>query len=481
MDIRSAQAPPLTLLFPVRLLLAILFTTLSARANNIDVANTTLASSNPANDSAMVQFDLSWDNSWRNATNWDAAWVFVKFREPATTGDWAHATLSAAGGEPTAATGSTIDPAPDGTGVFIHREANGTGSTTFTGTQLRWNYGADGVSDTAVPDIQVFAIEMVYVPRGAFAAGDAGSGGGEFDAFTLTTINTAAATTAPSGSGALGGEAGGYPTGQIVPPLNDSWPNGFDAFYCMKYEINQGQYAEFLNSLTSTQAAARLPDVPAGVRRYSISGAHPNHSAAAPDRACNYMGWQNGSAYADWSGLRPMTELEFEKACRGTAASVPNEYAWGDTSAARATGVVNDGTPSETPTPSGANTNAELGVSGPLRVGSFASSSSSRAQAGAGFYGAMELSGNLEEQVVCIYGGSRGFTGMHGDGALSGDYANVTEWPDQEHGSGAGHRGGSFGSTWYDLRVSGRARVTTADVYGGSTSGFRCVRSRPTP
>jgi hypothetical protein len=57
-------------------------------ANNIVVSNTALTGqdiSNGLNNAlnfALVQFDLSWDNSWRtaNPANWDAAWVFVKFR-----------------------------------------------------------------------------------------------------------------------------------------------------------------------------------------------------------------------------------------------------------------------------------------------------------------------------------------------------------------------------------------------------------------
>ena len=30
-----------------------------------------------------------------------------------------------------------------------------------------------------------------------------------------------------------------------------------------------------------------------------------------------HISWSDMSAYLDWSGLRPMTELEYEKACRG--------------------------------------------------------------------------------------------------------------------------------------------------------------------
>ncbi|MFZ9719151.1 MAG: hypothetical protein ACO3BD_07325, partial [Chitinophagaceae bacterium] len=231
---------------------------ISGHANNIAVSNVALtgrntsAGANNAANFTLVQFDLSWENSWRvssGPSNWDAAWVFVKFQM--VGGDWQHATLSNIDAQHTAPSGSTINAASDGKGIFIYRANNSNGDNNFSAVQLRWNYGANGLSDDAIINIQVFAIEMVYVPGGVdFNVG--GGGGG----FTSTTINTANATSAPSGTGSLGGQAGGYPTGQTVP-ANASWPNGYNAFYCMKYEISQGQYRDFLNTLTRSQQDTR--------------------------------------------------------------------------------------------------------------------------------------------------------------------------------------------------------------------------------
>ena len=44
------------------------------------------------------------------------------------------------------------------------------------------------------------------------------------------------------------------------------------------------------------------------------------------------LSWPDLCAYADWAALRPMTELEYEKACRGPNNPVLGEYAWGNTS-----------------------------------------------------------------------------------------------------------------------------------------------------
>ena len=40
------------------------------------------------------------------------------------------------------------------------------------------------------------------------------------------------------------------------------------------------------------------------------------------------LSWADGAAYADW-GIAANDRMEFEKACRGTAAAVADEYAWG--------------------------------------------------------------------------------------------------------------------------------------------------------
>lgn len=65
-------------------------------ANNIRVSNVTITDLNPGDKYAMVYFDLSWDNSWLTSSitsNWDAAWVFVKYRKVNET-TWNHAILN---------------------------------------------------------------------------------------------------------------------------------------------------------------------------------------------------------------------------------------------------------------------------------------------------------------------------------------------------------------------------------------------------
>ena len=65
-------------------------------SNNIQLQNASLTGQVVANKSVQVEFDISWENSWRTPTavplNWDAAWVFVKYRLGG--GEWHHAKLS---------------------------------------------------------------------------------------------------------------------------------------------------------------------------------------------------------------------------------------------------------------------------------------------------------------------------------------------------------------------------------------------------
>jgi len=130
-------------LYSIILLLALAMV-LPAHANNISIGTPTLTGLNTTDHYTFVQFDLSWDNSWRDATlaNWDAAWVFVKYK---VTGgdDWAHATLNTSEHSVTTNNGvaATITTPSDGKGVFLYLTNTSTGSINWDGVKLRWNTG----------------------------------------------------------------------------------------------------------------------------------------------------------------------------------------------------------------------------------------------------------------------------------------------------------------------------------------------------
>lgn len=613
-----------------------------AYGNDIKVTNVLLtgqntsAGINHASNFTLVQFDLSWQNSWRfedrlSVNNWDAAWVFVKFRMgaanptftgvtltngsavvnlPSTAGlrigmpvvrtaggssippgtviasinsatqitlsanitttasnnqlefqrIWEHASLHNTGHNP--GTGMTAEPgmltpgaAWDAVtnpvmGVFIYRQAPGRGAVNLPKAQLRWNYRQNGLNDTARVEVQVFAIEMVYVPQGSFFVGAGENNSISFQGSEARTGSTFVQAGIPcekeapfriqsslpvlqgvdagSSINNLGMRGNTDLTGTGTATLASGFPTGFGGFYAMKYELSQGQYRDFLNTLTRTQQNTRTATALAigttsvtnrfvmsntavvtnrnGIRCDATVNANnpivfyndlnangtPNEAADGVWIACNFLSWMDGAAYMDWAGLRPMTELEFEKAARGSGKIFPYENAWGNQNLAnQAYTLTSPGTENEVIATNYSNaagnaaySTTATAISGPLRVGIFATGSSSRVASGASQWGIMELSGNLREQLVTIGNATgRTYTGLHGDATLSiTGNANAANWPGWVSGevtaaTGAGDRGGAWNDPLDDLSISSRVRAVTAPATRTNNLGFRGVRT----
>jgi hypothetical protein len=212
----------------------------------------------------------------------------------------------------------------------------------------------------------------------------------------------------------------------------------------------------------------------------------------------NFLGWGNICAYLDWSGLAPMSELEYEKLCRGVAIPVADEYAWGSNTITRGATLVNDGTSQEgvsdaVATGAGlANFNGSASLpQGPFRVGFAAKAGTTRLEAGAGYYGNMELTGNVYEFCTSIYGtATTTFKwDAHGDGQLAfgTGFSNVTGWVNQNilvegAGTAASLKGGGWpvrttvNGELQTLRVSDRLNSGNAAGSNQSSVGGRGVR-----
>lgn len=128
-------------------------------ANNILVQNVTTTGNNATNKTIQVQFDLSWDNSWRDTINWDAAWVFMKFKD--ANGFWQHAKLNQTGFNNGSGTANTVQVTTDKIGSWIHRSDQGSGTFNSTNMQLQWNYGLSGLND--VTGLEVREIGRAHV------------------------------------------------------------------------------------------------------------------------------------------------------------------------------------------------------------------------------------------------------------------------------------------------------------------------------
>ncbi|MBM4036999.1 MAG: hypothetical protein FJ290_00675 [Planctomycetes bacterium] len=343
-------------------------------------------------------------------------------------------------------------------------------------------------------------------------------------------------------------------TSCVTQTLPARFPKGFAAFYCTRHEITQGEYVDFLNTLTyeeqrrltrgRPEAAAgtlvageaskwrngvkiAVPGASSSVQEVSrrdgvirsIGGAKPAvyatdtpfvaYGAGHPHQITVTGGPHgpaaNGVSYAAWAGLRPMTELEYEKACRGPLKPVPGEFAWGTNQIAGTNNpnpprdgyaLRNAGKPDECVVwegdngPDAVRGNAAWGgtmsqaggdglfarnaINGPLRVGAFATPHSGRVAAGASYWGILDLTGNLWEELILVGNvagpwddtrnrrDGRRFAGTHGDGTL----AQPPGW------DAIGQRGGAADSP--------RPETTSNRTgYGPGSSGFRCVRTAP--
>lgn len=440
----------------------------------------------------VVSFTVSWDNGWRVASapnNWDAVWLFVKFRNcsalatvpfthgvlSSTTSDHNYTNAEAmssvnwngsSGIQESAVQGSTLDYTE---GIMLRRNSVGSGSFSSNVSLKVTNLPAIGTDITT----EVLGLEMVYIPQNNFYVGDGdGIGGGSNYRFGTTTNNS---TSVPMVITNLFETATSslYTTlGYSITNIPSAWPKGQCGFYLMKYEITEGAYAEFLNTIGSTAAVARYGPY-FNNQRNQLSTTGSNYTGFRPDRAQNFLSWADLSAFLDWACLRPMTELEYEKAARGTLIPLTGEYSWGNTTISQATTFASSENGTEVFTGGNCNygggtfTGGDGGL-GPCRVGIFATSSSNRTSAGAGYYGVMELTGNVFEYVISLVYTTPANNIMKrvwGDGVVdvSTGVHNTTFWPIGTYAgiwgsldNLVGSRGGDYNAAIAQLRLSER-------------------------
>ncbi len=498
-------------------------------ANNLSIDNVSLEERNPSNDTVMVQFDVSWENSWKTKSNHDAVWVTVRLYDPAVTPISKNiCELSGVGLNPagfTAGDSTNIDiyVPSDKKGAFIRPKNFGVvESLASNEVQFKIDYASCGFTDESEVKLNVFALEMVYIPEGEFYVGDYGTssaslmeGNADTDPWYISSDSSISVSNATN-DGYLYSSAGNAtedPTGSSFS-ISASYPKGYGDFYVMKYEITEGQWSDFFNALASNNARSnrdltnsghKSTDTVQSRNTLNCSGASLACSTDRPSRAVGFLSWMDLAAFLDWAALRPLTELEFEKISRGPLVPTEGEFAWGDIAITAATSISGaDETGTETILTANANANynnisftggdsssgADYSL-GPLRSGIFAQENSTRVLAGAGYYGVMELSGNLMEQLVTIGNATgRGFAGTHGDGVLSSasgfeGNANELDWPGIDavtsrgvtSAIGSGLRGGSFIDASTALRISDRSQAANGQASSFSDVGGRGART----
>ncbi|MFH0753802.1 MAG: SUMF1/EgtB/PvdO family nonheme iron enzyme [Candidatus Omnitrophota bacterium] len=516
-----------------------------AYASHLKVDNGLISEVNTDKKIARVQFNAAWDNAWKNDVNSDGVWVFAKFQT--ADGTWKHANMKRSSGaafdyaDHTPEMFSKGDGADMGMwvpeemrGAYLFR-TKGSGPAVSRNVQLIWDYTKDGVSDEQVlkTKIKVFGLEMVYVPKDKHFVGDPKGPNGPDNA--LYTYPDNGAYLIKSEDPVLVGMVDGSlycdqdnPRSRDDVPFTipQAFPKGYKDFWIMKYELTSQQFVDFLNTLTRKQQQHMVEsDISQDeIKNYYVKtnseDEHLRNSIVvakkgngtlepvhfytyAPARTVNFMSWSNITAIGDWAGLRPITELEYEKAARGPGEAMVNDLAWGvSMDDLENIGRVQtfdgaDGSGYEKKVPQTGVVNACLGggiapfdvgkklvadnpgfegpVSGEVFENSMHSGISERINTGSSYYGVRNLSGNVWERCVTMgHKLGRVFDGRHGDGELDADgFSNVTNWPGKD-GAGAGNRGGVWSSpTPKYLRVALRFAANFPKSEDGKNSGCR--------
>ncbi len=471
-------------------LLFLICTCLNAGATNIRITDVAVETMSDTAQGLPVSFTIAWDNAWNNAKNHDAAWVFLKYKPRDLQAAARHMYLKPAGHAVLKKSTTTLpDPfievSEDRIGVFLYPSSDYRGNVEWT-MRLFFDVKTTAQPASMPGDWSLFALEMVYVPAGGFTLGDpdttalraaaffrSGPGGRYDGLFPITSEEQTLEVGDQPGALNYRSEEPEY-QGDRQGPVPPEFPKGVQAFYVQKYEITQGQYAAFLNNLSKQASYFRANF--AGMHYYkergSITCADAGYTAGSPDRPLNFVGWDDGCAFADWAGLRPMTELEFEKACRGSGKPIPHEFPWGTGSKERLARFV--------------DLDDELKNAAGLDESML--SDANRDMFGASHWWVMDLAGSLWERVVSIgHPNGRAFKGTHGDGRPGYyGYATNEDWPhgDDERGGGYGYRGGGYyehGKPAGDFNphspIGWRNYAAWAGGPRSIAYGFRCVRT----
>ncbi len=453
--------------FVLHIILLSIVSSMNLLCNNLVVSDLQLVEAD------LLSCTISWENSWNlteiKPNNHDAVWLFAKIKIGNT---WQHLLLDQDIEKSNCDSEDVIlNLEPNGRGLLVKSNLAGEGSIENIKIEIRLN---SAVSNTENVEIQVFGIEMVYINAGPFFIGD----GGAQESFINIESN---------GPYLLVDESSFF-LKEILPfssfddalKIPQKFPKGTDGFYCMKYEISQIQFTDFLNTLDYNQQNERVNislDEDIGKRvmsqfnRNGIVLAQSTSYSGVPavfacdmngnlifnefddgqGTACNFLSGSDVRAYLDWACLRPMTELEFEKIGRGPVFPIPKEYVWGDTLFYAPNLLQNEFEPSETYlseftyNKGVANYNYSV-INGPVRCGFAANSQTTRISSGAGYFGVMEFTGNVWEYCIALDTVGIDFEGNLGDGLLD-EFGNANEhsWPADDF-AGSILRGGGWNS-----------------------------------
>lgn len=392
-------------------------------------------------------FTLSWNNAWRNSKNHDAAWVFFKFIRTTGSG-FVHAYLNPDGHSIVSSTlpkttSLAIKVPADQVGALIQLDKEYRGDVEAV---VKLKFNKEKLANTNLNNflLRVTGIEMVYIPGGKVTLGDPDTYANQYGSFfksdgngepdgLITIESESQVIEIGREKGKLFYKAPEKYEGDQAGTIGPDFPKGINAFYIMKYEVTQGLYTDFLNTLSDYQSQHRANFGGKGYyqNRGTIRMENNRYVADSPSRTANYLSWDDSMCLADWAGLRPMTEFEFTKACRGSNKPLASEYPWGTSSKHLVKRMI--------------TREGDLVLMDGYDEKYL--NDTNRENYGASFFWVMDLAGSMWERVITI-GDEKGrqFKGTHGDGVPTNyGLASNDDWPQGNNETGGfGFRGGGF-------------------------------------
>jgi hypothetical protein len=291
---------------------------LLAVASDLTISDVELVYQRDTSKELSVKFTVQWNNAWYNEKNHDAAWMVIKFLRGES--GYKHALIAEKGhailrNNLSDGSNPIITVSSDRTGFFIFSGAKHRGPVNWT-IRIALDPAILSSSSFSIWNVRVAVngLEMVYIPEGAFTLGDPDTTALRFGAFfrsdgegkadglikidsekTLIEVGKERGRLYYRVSGREQYE------GDQAGPIPAEFPKGYQAFYIMKYELTQGQYAAFLNSLSGEQTQFRANFGGKGYYRLrgTIKIENDRYVAGAPNRPCNYLSWDDGDAFAD--------------------------------------------------------------------------------------------------------------------------------------------------------------------------------------
>lgn len=452
-------------------ILLLFFISIASKASDLEVSKPILYVESGV---PYTIFNLSWNNAWNNSINNDGVWII--FKSLKSVGGYQHIKVIQSGHSMVSNFSEKelsldFNISEDAVGLFISPRNQFRGRIEATIKVMLDPESLEGV-DTRNSSFMVYGIEMVQIPRGGFELGapdetSINYGGvylpnknGEFAG--LVTMKSEDQELEVSSSGDLYYRASEGYEGDQKGNIPSTFPKGVSPFYIMKYEPTEGQYVHFLNSLDKNQISARLIFNEGNYYQQggTIREKDGQYFSSYPNKPCLFMGWNDATAYADWAGLRPMTEFEFTKAARGTLKAKVGEFPWGTNNKERIQRFP--------------NSDGSLAMINGWDESKL--TDSTKEYFGASYYWVMDLAGSMWERLVTIgHPKGRSFNGSHGDGIISVDGSNTNEnWPNgTENSGGIGFRGGGFYGYNRDYHEFNPFSPIAYRPYGGWHGGMR--------